>query len=168
MTVSRLISVIPYSKSKARKMLKYQSFHNLSVRQLGWVWCAYWRLWPVLLRIKFKQFFDGNRWLARKLTVVQNSPNNQPTDRSANSSLAAQMHESVRLAARVQLLSAECLPKSIVLADMLIASGRQASVVIGVSKKGGTFSSHAWVEVDGEIVAEPESVRDDFAKIDGY
>ncbi|MBL4674450.1 MAG: lasso peptide biosynthesis B2 protein [Arenicella sp.] len=132
--------------------------------QLGWLWCAYWRLWPVLLRIKFKQFFNDNRWLALKLTVVQS----RPTNRIADSSLAAQMHESVRLAARLQFLVAECLPKSIVLVEMLIARGVQASVVIGVSKKGGQFSSHAWVEVDGKMVAEPESVRDDFTQIDGY
>lgn len=142
-------------------MLKYQSFQSLSLLQWGWIWCAYWRLWPVLLRIKFKQFFDGNRWLARKLTVTQR----QPTNRIADSSLAAQMHESVRLAARLQFSVAECLPKSIVLAEMLIARGMQASVVIGVSKKGGQLSSHAWVEVDGTMVAEPESVRDDFAQI---
>jgi hypothetical protein len=145
-------------------MLKYQSFQKLSLLQLGWLWCAYWRLWPVLLRIKFKQFFDGNRWLARKLTVVPS----RPTGRVADSSLAAQIHESVRLASRLHFLDAECLPRSIVLTEMLIARGIQASVVIGVSKKGGQFSSHAWVEVDGIMVAEPESVKGDFAKIDSY
>jgi len=164
MTVSCLLSVIPYSKSQIRKMLKYQSFQTLSMRQWGWVWCAYWRLWLVLLRIKFRQFFDGNRWLARKLTVAHR----WPTNHIADSSLAAQMHESVRLASRLQLLAAECLPKSIVLAEMLIARGVQASVVIGVSKKGGQLSSHAWVEVDGTMVAEPESVRDDFSQIANY
>jgi hypothetical protein len=121
-----------------------------------------------MLRIKFKQFFNGNRWLARKLTVVQNLPNNRTIDSSGDSSLAAQMHESVRLAARLQFLAAECLPKSIVLAEMLIARGVQASVIIGVSKKGGKFCSHAWVEVDGKMISEPESVRDDFTQIDGY
>ncbi|MFT6406885.1 MAG: hypothetical protein ACJAQ6_000295 [Arenicella sp.] len=142
-------------------MSKYQSIQMLSRNQLGWVWVAYWRLWPVLMRIKFKQFFNVNDWLMKKITVAQNLP---PSGIDV-SSVASQVHEAVRLAARLHVLLASCLPKAIVLADILTARGMPASVVIGVSKADGRLSSHAWVEVDGKMVAEPESVGDNFTPL---
>lgn len=128
---------------------------------VGSLWVAYWRLWPVLLRIKFKQFFGDARWLKEKITIVQNETKNKMSD----SLLAAQMHESVRLAARLHFLAAECLPKSIVLADMLSTKGFHSRVVIGVSKKNDALLSHAWVELEGVMVAEPESIQNDFTTL---
>lgn len=75
------------------------------------------------------------------------------------------MHEAVRLAARLHVLSAACLPRSIVLADMLQSRGHPANVLLGVAKSGQALSSHAWVEVDGFLVAEPESVEQDFTRV---
>ena len=142
-------------------MLKYQLFQKLSFNMFGFVWGAYWRLWPVLLRIKYKQFFSSARWLKRKITIVQNKSSNT----TSHSDLAAQMHEAVRLAARMHFLEAECLPKSIVLADMLRARGLHASVVIGVSKENGALASHAWVELGGCIIGESESIHNDFTTL---
>ncbi|RBP49645.1 transglutaminase superfamily protein [Arenicella xantha] len=73
------------------------------------------------------------------------------------------MHESVRLAARLHIVSMACLPRSIVLADMLRRQGDRAIVRIGVNKAGVQFVSHAWVEVDGCMVGEPEHVSEQFA-----
>lgn len=139
------------------KMSKHNSFQQLSIRQWGWLWRAYWRLWPVLLRIKFKLLFGDTNWLEKKLMIAQNQAKNGVAD-----SVAVGMHESVRLAARLHFLGAECLPKSIVLADMLCARGLSAIVVIGVSKKNAVLNSHAWVELNGLMVAEPASVQQDF------
>jgi len=75
------------------------------------------------------------------------------------------MHEAVRVAARLHLFPAACLQRSIVLADMLRARGYSAEVFLGVAKSGMRLSSHAWVEVDGHMVAEPESVVEDFTKV---
>ena len=142
-------------------MSKYQSFQKLSRKQLVWVWSAYWHLWPVLIRIKFKQFSNSNDWLMKKISLVQN-----PSFSCISTvSVAAQMHESVRLAARLHFLAAACLPKSLVLADMLSAYGIKAAVVIGVSKNDGRFSSHAWVEIEGQMVVEAESVVDTFTRL---
>lgn len=46
-----------------------------------------------------------------------------------------------------------CLARSIVLARMLRQGGRDARVVIGVSRRGG-FAAHAWVEENGRAVGE--------------
>ncbi len=139
-------------------MSKTNIFQRLKLRQWGWLWSAYWRLWPVLIRIKFKQFFKDANWLRKKVTIIDHQTENKESD----SQRATQMHESVRLAARLHFFSAECLPRSIVLADMLNADGAQASVVIGVSKKSNNFISHAWVELDGSTVMERETVKEEF------
>jgi len=62
------------------------------------------------------------------------------------------MHEAVRVAARLHLFPAAC-------------RGYSAEVFLGVAKSGMRLSSHAWVEVDGHMVAEPESVVEDFTKV---
>lgn len=139
-------------------MLKKHIFQKLSLHQWVWIWSAYWRLWPILLRIKFKQLFSNANWFRKKVTLVQRQIENS----ASNSLVAIQMHESVRLAARLHFYKAECLSKSIVLADMLSSRAMKASVVIGVAKKNKKFSSHAWVELDGLMVCEPESVREEF------
>ena len=84
---------------------------------------------------------------------------------ASNSLLAAKMHEAVRLAARLHFYRAECLPKSVVLADMLTKRGLNAVVAIGVNKKGDSLTSHAWVELDGLMIGEPESIRQDFTSL---
>lgn len=142
-------------------MFKVNIFQRLSLRQWGWLIIAYWRLWPVLLRIKFKQFFANTAWFRKKVAILPN----METETVFESQLAQQMHESIRLAARLHFFRAECLPKSIVLADMLSARGLAANVVIGVSKKNSNFSSHAWVEIDGQMVSEPESIKTDFTPL---
>ncbi len=76
------------------------------------------------------------------------------------------MHESVRLAARMHFFDAACLPRSIVLADMLKHRGVVAAKVrLGVGLESSSLASHAWVEVNGEPVAEPERMASDFIRI---
>ncbi len=142
-------------------MVKNHLIQRLNAFQAWCVWCAYWRLWPVLLRIKFKQFFSDTHWLHRKVTIVST----QTSMHTSASELAAQIHEAVRIAARLHFLNAECLARSIVLADMICVRGMQAKVVIGVSKKHQSFASHAWVELEGMMVAEPESIAHDFTPL---
>lgn len=141
--------------------MKIKLFQQLSSDQWGWVWIAYWRLWPVLLRIKLKQ----RRWLRAQLSLGRSTPEEfdiRPDDAEAFDA----MYESVRLAARLHILSAACLPRSIVFANMLKSRGHNAQVCLGVGKEGQNLASHAWVEVDGHIVAEPESVAQTFSRIE--
>jgi hypothetical protein len=141
-----------------KKILKYKPFQCFSASQCGWIWVAYWRLWPVLLRIKFKQLFGDVKWLTNKLEIGSR----QEASGGSNSIIALKIHESVRLAARLHFHDAQCLAKSIVLADMLNARSLNASVLVGVNKDGQRLTSHAWVEVDGLIVGEPESIQRGF------
>jgi hypothetical protein len=139
------------------KYNKFVYFQSLSADQRRWVWSAYWRLWPTLLRIKFSQA----DWLKKQIefSSVQDSIP------KTNSVKALDMYESVRLAARLHFMSAECLPRSLVLAAMLNSHGCSAIVRIGVAKANHGIASHAWVEIDGNMVGEVESVSSDFTPL---
>lgn len=146
-------------------------FISMSLAQCAWLWVAYWRLWWVQIRLKVNK---NQAWLNNYLHISEAAKpiNNESRsdiiehDSSIESiKLAEQMHESVRLAARLQLWSTACLPRSIVLVDMLKARSLNARVCIGVSKAGNQLASHAWVELDGCMVAEPETVQYQFTPL---
>ena len=145
-------------------MLNVERFQRLNLNQWWWFWCAFWRLWPINLRIKFKQ----GAWLRSKICWVSSSSRETKdiTITSKRYNDAVLMHESVRLAARLHILPTNCLPKSIVLADMLRRRSYAAKVFIGVSKKSKQLLSHAWVEIDGTMLLEPEHVALDFTIIE--
>lgn len=135
----------------------WYKIQKLTSCQLWWLGCAYARLVLVSMRIKFKQ----SAWMKDKITV-----RDQPLTASAyNNRMFLDMHESVRLAARMFPGQPACLPKSIVLADMLGKRGYAAKVVLGVNTRAGQLNSHAWVEVCGNMIAEPESVSSEFARL---
>jgi len=154
-------------------MKKNNAIQYLSLDQWLTLWCAYWRLWPIVLRIKFKQFFKDTRWISKNITFVQNASTDKgengmltlSSDASIDLERAKQLHESVRLAARLHFLPARCLPRSIVLAKLLESRGISATVCVGVSKKSNMFASHAWLEVHGVMVAEPETITHDFTRL---
>lgn len=110
------------------------------------------------MRIKLKQ----QSWLRSKISLVRDLPH-ESNPIQANYIL--DMHEAIRLAARLHFLPAACLPRSIVLADMLRARGVEADVFLGVAKHKERLLSHAWVAVNGQMVAEPESVQEDFVQL---
>jgi hypothetical protein len=143
------------------------SFQSLSAYQCWWLWIAYWRLWTVTARLKLKDRFNQQSWLRSKLQygLAEQPERAQIEDGgqlSEQLSRAMEMHEAVRLAARLHFIDLACLPKSIVLADMLNMRGDPATVILGVNKSQGELRSHAWVEVNGQMVSEPENVSVDF------
>jgi len=79
--------------------------------------------------------------------------------------LSLEVHESVRLASRLHFLPADCLARSIALAGMLQCQSYEAKVFLGVKKGQNSFASHAWVELDGTMLGEPESVKSDFTAL---
>ncbi len=61
---------------------------------------------------------------------------------------------------------AGCLPRSLVLERCLQRAGAPAELRIGVRLEEGRFDAHAWVEVDGAPVGEPEGVELRFARLE--
>jgi hypothetical protein len=138
--------------------LKIYKLQELTLSELCWVWAAYWRLWYVWCRIKLKQ----GGWLRSKLRPSTDIVNG--VDPAAVTK-AERMHELVRLASRLHWVSQACLPRSIVLIDLLRTIGITAVFKLGVSKKNAQFASHAWVEVDSVMISEPGNVKNEFTEL---
>jgi hypothetical protein len=91
----------------------------------------------------------------------------RPRRPSAAPPAPAEIDRLVRLAAgacRV-IYRARCLPRSLVLERVLVRHGTPAGLRIGVRVESGQFAAHAWVEVQGRPVAEPEGIDLRFAPL---
>lgn len=138
---------------------------QLTIRQYLWVLSAYFRLASTKLFLRYASV----SWLMRRIQLVEPGLTPPPTavdQRGLSDTLkqrSEQMHEAVRLAARLHFGQTACLPKSIVLASML---GKKAVVRVGVRKvqeltenPSNRLASHAWVEFHGVAVSEPQRVE---------
>ena len=144
-----------------------KSFQMLSLRQWLWVWSAYWRLWLTLLRIKFLK--ADWLWSNVELSALneKSSDIEKPQNAAINSIMVMglALHTAVRIAARLHFMRVSCLPRSLVLVQMLQQRGEAAIVRIGVAKTTQGIASHAWVELGGMMIGEPENVSGDFTPL---
>lgn len=83
-----------------------------------------------------------------------------PDDRPARVRVIAW---SVAAAARHGGVRANCLERSLLLWWLLRRHGAPAALRIGVRKDGDALQAHAWIELDGEVLAETVDVRAGFA-----
>ena len=58
-----------------------------------------------------------------------------------------------------------CLPKALALHSILRARDLSPVLSLGVSKRGRQLASHAWVELYGQMIGEPDNVADDFVRV---
>jgi hypothetical protein len=137
--------------------VKVANLKTLSAQQWRWVWVSWWSIWWIQCKLRW----DRTDWLMQRLEETSVSQEDQAQRR-----LAEQMHESVRIAARLHPWRAECLPKSLALMRLLERVPLNARLCLGVRKqKAGSepqLSSHAWVELGGGPICEPESVQREF------
>lgn len=82
--------------------------------------------------------------------------------------VATGLHESVRLASRLLPFPCECVPRSIVLRDLLRKKGVDSNIKIGVKTANLNLQSHAWVEVFGEAIGENNDLKDSFKPIEKF
>ena len=57
------------------------------------------------------------------------------------------------------VMSENCLVRSLVLFRFLAEVGAAPALVMGVSREGGRVDGHAWIEVDGEPLADATTGR---------
>ena len=65
-------------------------------------------------------------------------------------------------AAAHHLAPMTCLPRALALRKMLAQRGIPSALRIGVRKEAATIAAHAWVEVEGRAVGEPEAIAERF------
>jgi hypothetical protein len=68
----------------------------------------------------------------------------------------------VSLAARLHLLSMTCLPRALTLRWMLGRNGIPAQLCLGMNRSSTGLLAHAWVEMEGQAIGEPEDISDRF------
>jgi hypothetical protein len=68
-------------------------------------------------------------------------------------------------ATRLPARNTPCLVRSLLLHLMLARRGAASAITLGVSKRGGTFRSHAWVTLRGQPLGEAESALTEFKPI---
>jgi hypothetical protein len=79
---------------------------------------------------------------------------------------AIKMAEVVELAARRRLVNATCLRRSLVLWFLLRREGIDSNLRFGVRKAGTEIMGHAWVEIEGSVINDDESVTKQFTPMD--
>lgn len=119
--------------------------------------------WWALLRASLALRFAERRTLAR---AMDHGTSAAPSDAPAASLVPAadlqKVAQAVASAAANHLWPMTCLPRSIALRRLLRARGIPARLEIGVRKESGSLAAHAWVEVDGDPVGEPEAIEERF------
>lgn len=140
-------------------------YARLSLRQ-KWDFCrVLYRLSLMVVQIKFRSI--DWFWVKKggsDVIISENQINSEK--RQANVQVANELHETIRLASRLLPFSCECVPRSLVLRDMLQKKGVVATVYIGVNKVDANLQSHAWVEVYGDAIGENSDVKSLFKPID--
>ena len=79
---------------------------------------------------------------------------------------AIEMAEVVELAARRRLVNATCLRRSLVLWYLLRREGINSNLRFGIRKAATEIMGHAWVEIEGSVINDDESVTKQFTPMD--
>jgi hypothetical protein len=79
---------------------------------------------------------------------------------------AIEMAEVVELAARRRLVNATCLRRSLVLWYLLRREGIDSNLRFGVRKAAAEIMGHAWVEIEGSVINDDESITKQFTPMD--
>ncbi|HXU43968.1 MAG TPA: lasso peptide biosynthesis B2 protein [Thermoanaerobaculia bacterium] len=71
----------------------------------------------------------------------------------------------VDVAGRHHLYPMRCLPRALALRHLLAEQGIETDLRFGVRKEGAELAAHAWLEIDGRPIGEPEQIDDRFSAL---
>jgi hypothetical protein len=141
-------------------------------------WKGFWRLAPrerlVVVRaaIMLSLTAAGLRVLGfpRWRRVLEKFVANVPPATAGAASRLALAREVTRLAEKAERrgpLRPNCLERSLVLWWLLRRRGLPAELRIGARKEDSRFEAHAWVELEGQVLNDSETVHKHFSRFDG-
>ena len=121
-------------------------------------WLVLGEAWWILLG-----FYLALRWLnfERLEAFTRTDVGKQPLMPDALA-WAWKRQKLISLAAGLQLLAMTCLPRALCLRWMLSRAGIPSHLRIGMNKTSAGMYAHAWVEVAGENIGEPEDITERF------
>ncbi|MFW2440852.1 MAG: lasso peptide biosynthesis B2 protein [Arenicellales bacterium] len=105
--------------------------------------------------------FNRTRRLLNRGLPVQVDRQPSKIDSLEESRTVARM---VSVAARFGLYRANCLKQSLVLCRLLQHRGFDTELHIGVNKSD-TFSAHAWVELNGNLLIDNMTIRERYVRL---
>ena len=120
---------------------------------------AWWVLLGYSLAIRWVKFDRLKRFSLRN--------NNKMIVQADALTLAWGMQRLVSMAARLHLLSMTCLPRALTLQWMLGRRGIPTQLCIGINRSSTGMLAHAWVELAGRAIGEPEDITERFAVLQG-
>ena len=89
-----------------------------------------------------------------------------PSDDSEKTSQIIQRQRwVVNLASHYHLIKMTCLRRALTLQKMLDGRGIQSELRFGVRKETDKLEAHAWLEREGVVINEPETVTERFAAL---
>lgn len=118
---------------------------------------AWWLLPVFTLLLRFASY-------GRLSTVAQKRFTGK-THTIAETNTAQHLGWLVSLSSRLHVFHFTCLVRAITLSWMLGQRGIQSRVSIGANKSIGAIGAHAWVEVHGQAIGEPEDIAQRFAAL---
>ncbi len=111
--------------------------------------------WGRLLAASWRLRLSPNRSLTAALAGF---PPVAPATAPA-ADLSRRLALAIGRAAAHHLWPMTCLPRALALQRMLARRGIPAALRIGVRKESATIAAHAWIEVSGEAIGEPEAIE---------
>jgi len=108
---------------------------------------------------------DSKRTSFERLEEKLKFPESKKTIPSDPLPFAWRIQKLVYLASRLHWLKMTCLIKACTLQKMLSRRGIPSELRIGMNRSGAAISAHAWVEVMGQAVGEPEDIGEKFISL---
>lgn len=134
-------------------MNRIRRFLGLPAWQQRQIFSAWWLLLGFWVALRVQPFKS-----ARRFAEIPLGPQTETTDVDA-------IAWCVRAASGTHVVPVRCLERSLTLQRVLRKRGVAAELRIGVEKKDSKVAGHAWLEIDGEPVGEPEGIDEKFAAL---
>lgn len=144
-------AVRPPARSPLPRFLELSSFDQRLL------FAAWWQLVAAALRLRLAP----RRTVARAV-LATTAQHGQYENGGTVPAVALAVARAVSRAGAHHLRPMTCLPRALALQRMLVRRGIAAALRIGVRKEAATLAAHAWVEIDGRAVGEPEAIADRF------
>lgn len=135
------------ARSQIRRFLEFSSSDQRLLFE------AWWRLLAAALRLRLAP----RRSVARAVLETTS-----PAERYDKGGTVPAVARAVARAAAHHVQPMTCLPRALALQRMLAKRGIASAIRIGVRQESGTIAAHAWVEVEGRAVGEPEAIEERF------
>jgi hypothetical protein len=139
------------------------------------LWKRFWRLSNfgrmiafqsigALIAIKVGLFLFGLRPWKHKMATIASAvtPPPSPAIGPEHVATAQEIAQIVSLAARNLFFSSNCLDQALALSWLLRRRGIVAELRFGARKVGDRLEAHAWVELDGTVLGDPDELHLDF------